>query len=522
MAHPLALIRAAEGLSPSEYARIVARTHAELGFGQMAARREKVHRWESGRTVPEPTAQLAMAHHHGVPAPEVHRLGWPHWLHLVIGDAVLLDQPYTAAGAALALNSALHLPKAPCPAALLLTGAALAAHLRTALVRATTDADRNPDGTGPRDTSPHDTSPHDTGPPDTGPHDTGPSAEQLRWIGARTSALERHESGTYLPTAALYGAAHAEHRLVVRLIGAHGHDGPAARRLFRFAARTALVCAWLSSALGEETRAERHNLTAVRAAAAAGEPDLAAVATARLAARHVVGGDPVDALALVRAARTVGTRPSPGTMTALHCTEALALARLGHAAGSARALDRAGKAASATPAAGDTPFGAAPFGAAPFGAAPFGAAPFGAAPHRLTVTVARARSALLLGAPHEAEPHFRVLVDSLQAPPAGAPSPHTGSWLLDAVDAHLAVGDFGSAAVAVHRAVHVTGTLPPGLARQYRDRLSAHGREPAVRRALEFLRDTAPHESSMTKSEVETGRDDAGAQPIESADGDDE
>ncbi|MFD8085724.1 hypothetical protein ACFV4F_28950 [Kitasatospora sp. NPDC059722] len=492
MAHPLALIRAAEGLSPSEYARIVARTHAELGFGQMAARREKVHRWESGRTVPEPTAQLAMAHHHGVPAPEVHRLGWPHWLHLVIGDAVLLDQPYTAAGAALALNSALHLPKAPCPAALLLTGAALATHLRTALVRATTDADRNPDGTGPHDTSPH----------DTGPHGTGPSAEQLRWIGARTSALERHESGTYLPTAALYGAAHAEHRLVVRLIGAHGHDGPAARRLFRFAARTALVCAWLSSALGEETRAERHNLTAVRAAAAAAEPDLAAVATARLAARHVVGGDPVDALALVRTARTVGTRPSPGTMTALYCTEALALARLGHAAGSARALDRAGKAASATPAAGDTPFGAAP--------------------HRLTVTVARARSALLLGAPHEAEPHFRVLVDSLQAPPAGAPSPHTGSWLLDAVDAHLAVGDFGSAAVAVHRAVHVTGTLPPGLARQYRDRLSAHGREPAVRRALEFLRDTAPHESSMTKSEVETGRDDAGAQPIESADGDDE
>ncbi|MFE2414948.1 hypothetical protein ACFXDE_42140 [Kitasatospora sp. NPDC059408] len=507
MAHPLALIRAAGGLSPSEYARIVARNHAELGFGQMAARREKVHRWESGRTVPEPTAQLAMAHHHGVPAPEVHRLGWPHWLHLVIGDAVLLDQPYTAAGAALALNSALHLPKAPCPAALLLTGAALAAHLRTALVRATTDADRNPEGTGPRGTGPHDTSPHDTS-----PHGTGPSAEQLRWIGARTSTLERHESGTYLPTAALYGAAHAEHRLVVRLIGAHGHDGPSARRLFRFAARTALVCAWLSSALGEETRAERHNLTAVRAAAAAAEPDLAAVATARLAARHVVGGDPVDALALVRTARTVGTRPSPGTMTALHCTEALALARLGHAAGSARALDRAGKAASATPAAGDTPFGAAPFGATPFGAAP----------HRLTVTVARARSALLLGAPHEAEPHFRVLVDSLQAPPAGAPSPHTGSWLLDAVDAHLAVGDFGSAAVAVHRAVHVTGTLPPGLARQYRDRLSAHGREPAVRRALEFLRDTASHENSMTKSEVENGRDDAGARPIESADGDHE
>ncbi|EFL19771.1 predicted protein [Streptomyces sp. C] len=61
---------------------LVAETHAALGLGQMAARREKVSRWESGRTIPEHSAQLAMAHIHHVPATEVCRLGWPHWLYL--------------------------------------------------------------------------------------------------------------------------------------------------------------------------------------------------------------------------------------------------------------------------------------------------------------------------------------------------------------------------------------------------------------------------------------------------------
>ncbi|MEU8779518.1 hypothetical protein [Streptomyces sp. NPDC048606] len=64
----------------------------------MAARREKVSRWESGRTVPDLGTQLAIAHVHQVGAEDVHRLGWPHWLYLAT-DAAALAQPWTAQGA---------------------------------------------------------------------------------------------------------------------------------------------------------------------------------------------------------------------------------------------------------------------------------------------------------------------------------------------------------------------------------------------------------------------------------------
>ncbi|MFB8062477.1 hypothetical protein ACFC6U_40740, partial [Kitasatospora purpeofusca] len=73
--HPLTLLRTSLGHSQSAYAQLIAKTHAQLGFGQMAARREKVSRWESGRIVPELTAQYAMAHVHRVPAGEAGTAG---------------------------------------------------------------------------------------------------------------------------------------------------------------------------------------------------------------------------------------------------------------------------------------------------------------------------------------------------------------------------------------------------------------------------------------------------------------
>jgi len=97
--HPLAALRAKAGYTHGEYARLIAETHAELGFGHMAARREKVSRWESGRAVPERTAQLAIAHIHAVPEEDVDRLVWPEWLHLAYGDARQLEFPWTIAAA---------------------------------------------------------------------------------------------------------------------------------------------------------------------------------------------------------------------------------------------------------------------------------------------------------------------------------------------------------------------------------------------------------------------------------------
>jgi hypothetical protein len=46
--HPLAALRVVTGHSLASYARAVAERHAELGFGHMACRREKVARWEAG------------------------------------------------------------------------------------------------------------------------------------------------------------------------------------------------------------------------------------------------------------------------------------------------------------------------------------------------------------------------------------------------------------------------------------------------------------------------------------------
>ncbi|MFF2073636.1 hypothetical protein ACFVXG_02650 [Kitasatospora sp. NPDC058162] len=463
MAHPLTLLRAAKGLSHPEYARLVAQAHSELGLGQMAARREKVSRWESGRTVPEHSAQLAMAHLHGVPAREVCRLGWPHWLHLVTSDTILLDQPCTATGAELALHSALHLPKAPRSPALLLKGAALAVQLRSAIGQMTVGGRTRrsrPDGCS-------------------SVASVASIAEQLRWIEVRVAALERHEYGTTVPVAALYPAAHAEHRLVVRLLGVGGHGAPASRRLFRLAARTALLCSWLSSALGEETRAERHNLTAVRAAAAAGEPAVAAVAMTQLALRHIIAGDPADGLTLVRAARAAHSRSAPGAATLLHNVEALALAGTGNAVGAARALDRAAESVALASCTGTgTGTGTDP-----------DAPPYDADAHERSVTVARAQVSLFLDAPHKARWQFENLTDSLLAPHAAVPSPHTGVWLLYVADAHLALGEIGPAVRTVHQAVDVAGTLPPGLALRYRERLARHAHEPAVRQVLERLDD---------------------------------
>ncbi|SDT82963.1 hypothetical protein SAMN05216371_7775 [Streptomyces sp. TLI_053] len=449
MPHPLTLLRTAKGLSHPAYAGLVARTHAELGLGQMAARREKVSRWESGRTVPERTAQLAMAHIHGIASDEVRRLGWPHWLDLAVGDAVLLGQLYSEAGAELALRGSLHLPTGPCAPALLLRGSALDLQVRSALQQFAT--------------------------PDHAPFDDvgSPAAERVHWCEARVASLERQESGTLFPVAELYKAAHAEHRLVVQLLGVRGPDSPEFRRLLGLAARTALLCSWLSSALGEETRAERHGLAAVRAAAAAGEPVVVAVAFARIAHSHLVAGDPADALALIRAARTADRAPAPGTETVLSMAEALALARQGSAVGATEALGRA----------------AASHAAARLAATPTPDAWPGIVVHEQAVTVARGRAALLLGAPHGARPYFETLADSLTVPQVAAPSPRTAVWLLDAVAAYLALGETDLAARAVRRAVDVTGVLPPGLALQYRRRLAPYVREPAVRRVLEHLAD---------------------------------
>ncbi|MFB8239574.1 hypothetical protein ACFC58_23770 [Kitasatospora purpeofusca] len=78
------------------------------------------------------------------------------------------------------------------------------------------------------------------------------------------------------------------------------------------------------------------------------------------------------------------------------------------------------------------------------------------------------------------------------APRDTTPLARTAVWLLYTIDTHLALGQLDIAAEAAHQAVDLTGTLPPGLAREYRRKLARHRHEPVVRQALDRLNDTNP------------------------------
>ncbi|WP_093864423.1 hypothetical protein [Streptomyces sp. TLI_053] len=105
------------------------------------------------------------------------------------------------------------------------------------------------------------------------------------------------------------------------------------------------------------------------------------------------------------------------------------------------------------------------------------------------VTVARGQTALRLGRSRLAARHFDRFTDSLSAVGA-VPSPQTAVWLLDVVEARLALGEIDGAVRAVRRAVDILGTVPPGLTAKFRQRMAGYGSEPAVRQAVELLRDS--------------------------------
>lgn len=206
-AHPLAFLRASTGVSHPSYARLVAETHAKLGYGHMAARREKIWRWESGRTVPELTAQLAIAHLHQVPEADVRRLGWPHWLHLAAGDAVLLTRPWTPRGAIDALRDGSRLAERRDLSYLAVTGPFVDTLTRQWTSAAAVRADGRKPG------EPHPAEPH-PGEPDT-----------VYRARVRVEVLETMAST--LPAAVLHPAARNDLSLLTSLVSAAGHDSAA-------------------------------------------------------------------------------------------------------------------------------------------------------------------------------------------------------------------------------------------------------------------------------------------------------
>lgn len=452
--HPLKAARESLGLSQIEYARRIAKAHDGLGFGAMMVKTHyTVLHWESGRNEPNPHTQLAIAHVHGVDPEDVLRLGWPHWLHLATDDAPLLNQPWTPQGAMATLSSTARPADTRPRSYLAVTGPALDSHIRKSFAALAV-----PQRTPARDG-----------------HPVTPGT--LTGAEARVEALELQEIAAPVVPMALYVAARAEHRLVTGLLTERGYAPETGARLLLLAARTAALCEWLSGCLGEDARAERYALAAIRAATAAGSRQRVASSMIDLAFRHLVAGDPQDMLSLVHATWTIVRRPPPGLAVTLHTREAQALARLGNISATTRALDRAAGALTATPADAEPT-----------------AEPLCINVDEEWLDVSSGTAWLHLGRPEKALPHFATLLDegSLSRAP-GPPSPYTARRLLYLVDAQLALGELDAAAHSAHRALALVGSLPPGLAHQYRRRFTPHSAEPVARNLIDALTEHSAH-----------------------------
>ncbi|GGP85769.1 hypothetical protein GCM10010278_75250 [Streptomyces melanogenes] len=445
----MASLRASTGVSHPSYARLVADTHAKLGYGHMAARREKIWRWESGRTVPELSAQLAMAHIHGVPEEDVRRLGWPHWLHLAAGDAVLLTHPWTRRGAIDALRDGSRLAERRDLSYLAVTGPfadTLTRQWTSAAAPAPPVAAVAASGAKPGEPCPAE-------------------LDIVRRARVRVEALETMAS-TVSPVL-LHSAARSDLALLTALVSAAGHDAATAAPLLLLAARTANLCAGLCIALGESATAERYYLLAARAAAASGHPELSAACLAGVAYSHLLEDAPGEVIPLVDAAFTTVGRPTHHLAAMLHLLAARAHALAGRAGPCARALDRAGTALAAHAAARQ------------------------GEPCTLTrhlceewAAAVAGTTAFHLGRPRQALGHFAPLLDTsrfFRFPPLAVHE------LLHVVDTQLALGEVEAAADTAGRAVALCDGPPAKVVQQYRKRFVAHRAVPAVRDLLASL-----------------------------------
>ncbi|UQA97413.1 hypothetical protein [Streptomyces halobius] len=441
--HPLAVVRTAAGHSQHVYARLVAKTHAALGFGRMAARREKVARWESGRIVPELTAQLAIAHMHQVPRDDVLCDEWPMWLYKAASDGAPSAWPWTSGGTAEALRSASRPTPAVGRGLFTASGETVAR-----LIRAW----------------PHTADPPP--PPPAAPPASPRGVAALAALESRVAALE--SMICHLGPGALVPLARSEAELIATLLDDAAFDDEARTRLRLLGARASAVCSWVWL-LGDRAAGERCFLTAVRAAIDARAPRLAATLLAHLAYAHCETDGARGALALVDAAHGLAHRPRrpPAPLHALlHLRRAHAQARLGETTESGRALDIAEAAMDVATDRADEPIPA----------------------WLLAGTMLRMSAGvvhLALGRPTKALDRFAPLLD---AATADVQSPGIAVlYLPHAVRAQLAVGDVETAVGSGERVVALLGGAPAEALERLRHAFAPHRDVPAARAFLEHL-----------------------------------
>ncbi|GAA0495904.1 hypothetical protein ABZ951_12825 [Streptomyces sp. NPDC046215] len=436
--HPLALLRALTGDTQLSYALLVADTHEALGFGKLHRRREKVSRWETQGVPPDHSTQLAIAHIHRVPEEEVQRLGWPHWLHLGTAATPRADRARHGEEDAGAVPEKERPTVHPARCRLTVTGAALAAFVRETRTAVTVAP-----------------------PAARGAHRV--TSETLALIEDRSYAL--YELVSTVNPVTLYRLSRAELDLTCALLADSGHDRATGARLQLVTAHIAHLCGLISKGLGEDVRAERHYLAAVRAAARAASPLTVSLCLADLAWSHIDAGDPADVLSLVEAARAITPAPPPGLSAVLHSREARAYARRGEIIAGARALDRT---VDALGTGGDP-------------------SPYGNVDEEW-LDMAAARAWLDAGQPKRALEHFTGLVTG-RARPGGSAQPPllVARDLLAVADAQLALREPEAAVRSARRAVALFDRVPAGVVGQCRRRFLPHTGVPAVQELIGFL-----------------------------------
>lgn len=296
--HPLAYIRRRHGWSYQDLARVIADHARALGV-PMAARREKVWRWEHWGVVPEADSQRALARALGIPAREVDARPWPRWLpaHGGMPDGL----PWTTEGSLTALASVLD------------DAAGDPRGFPIADEQALLDAIADWDAAGAEDARHRGMVARDRVPAQaTGP--VGPlvvDGASLDWLEAGVTGLRRLDDR--LGGAAVRHRVEADLRLVSGLLRRElpGRGGRGAvQRLLRVAADLAQLGGWSATDAGRHGAAQRHYLTGLRLAHSAGDRPLAAAVWGGLALQSVIADRPRDALAAAEAAvRAAGGAP---------------------------------------------------------------------------------------------------------------------------------------------------------------------------------------------------------------------
>lgn len=456
--HPLAALRAKAGYTHGEYAHLIAKTHAELGFGQMAARREKVSRWEAGRAVPELTAQLAMAHIHAVPQEEVISRKWPDWLHLAIGDARQLELPWTSAAVPEAILDAVVGRKLIQQEYLLATGKAA-----RSLAEAWTDAMGEALGKSSEDAA----------------RDGSGLLRRPGMDGEAGSVLEActrlRELQTFTKRFTADWLVHAS-EMELRTLANHFLASPEALRtgpdLLIIAAEGLAVCGFIARLQGEHINSQRYYLAALRCATAAADAETAAAIVTLHVGQyldlqlHEEAAELVMAVGKLLNEQQISVK-DPALVALMHAQTARIHAMRGDDLGRRRALSSGRQVLDTGVASGSLPI----------------------LPIRCHawLRLMDGVSLLDLGQPDRAIKHFAPVLSTAEATRLPLPPAARAMYMLRAAETQVALGDGIAAADTAARAATLLGGVRAAAAERVRFALHAYTHLPSVNKFLESL-----------------------------------